>query len=140
MLFRSPNGYIATRPTQFAAGEWLRAIYPREPALALHIPAGEPLCFEACCDAFRQAATFFPRYFPDHPAYRAVTCSSWLFYPGLRDVLPPDANIVRFQRAFLCFPVTAATAHQAWERAFEPYGAAIRPDQLRGRCPCCTCS
>ncbi len=127
-----PNGTLALIPTDFEPGCWERQLTRGDAILALHIPAGERLLFSACQDSFRQAAAFFPRYFSENPTPRAVTCSSWLFYPGLGDILPADANIVRFQRAFHRFPVPGATAAQTYERAFSPFGKAITKEQLKG--------
>ncbi len=127
-----PDGTIALTPTDFEPGCWERQITPGDAILALHIPAGEPLLFSACQDSFRQAAAFYPRYFSENPTPRAVTCGSWLFYPGLCDILPADANIVRFQRAFHRFPMPGATATQTYERAFSPFGKSITREQLKG--------
>jgi hypothetical protein len=121
------DGRIAPAPTAFAAGDWQRELSPGDAVLALHIPAGAPLDPLACLDSFRQAETFYPRYFGERPAARAVTCSSWLLYPELSELLPPGANIVRFQRAFHRFPVEGATSRQTYERAF-PSGV-LPPDR-----------
>ncbi len=125
-----PQGRIAADPVTFAADAWQRLLAPGDPVLALHIPAGAPLDFISCRESFRQAAAFFPRYFPDRPAARAVVCHSWLFYPGLAEILPAAANIVRFQRQFLLFPLAGATADQAYERVFAPHGRAVREEHL----------
>lgn len=121
------DGRIAAAPTVFASDAWRRELAPGDAVLALHIPAGAPLDPVACRDAFRQAETFYPRHFSELPAARAVTCSSWLLYPGLCDLLPPDANIVRFQHAFHRFPVAGATSRQTIERAFP--GGVLPPDR-----------
>lgn len=126
-----PNGTIALTPTDFAPGCWEKKLTQGDTTLALHIPAGSPLLFSACQDSFRQAADFYPRHFSDTPTARAVTCGSWLFYPGLSDILPADSNIVRFQQAFFRFPFPGATANQAYERAFAPHGRAITREQLK---------
>lgn len=127
------NGTIALTPTDFTPGCWKKKLTPGDAILDLHIPSGGPLLFTACQDSFRQAAAFYPRYFSKNPAPRGVTCGSWLFYPGLCDILPADANIVRFQQAFHRFPLPGANAAQAYERAFMPQGRAITRDQLKGR-------
>ncbi len=125
-----PDGYIAPQPTTFAPGEWERRLTAGDPVLNLHIPTGAPLDFDACRDSFVQAAAFYPRHFPELPAARAVICGSWLFNPGLCDILPETANIVRFQRAFLRVPQPKATSGQTYERAFVPHGRASRREQL----------
>lgn len=72
-------------------------------ALALHIPEAGPITPEACDESLRQAREFFPRHFPGEP-YRIVTCGSWLLDPQLADHLPPESNIIRFQRRFRLLP------------------------------------
>jgi hypothetical protein len=72
-------------------------------ALSLHIPRSGPLTPEACDESFRLARAFFPRHFPAEP-YDAVTCGSWLLDPVLAEYLPPESNIVRFQRRFELLP------------------------------------
>jgi len=127
-----PNGTLALTPTDFAPGCWEQKLAPGDAHLALHIPAGEPLLFADCQDSFQQAAAFYPRYFSDSPELRAVTCSSWLFYPGLCDILPASANIVRFQQAFLRLPAPDATADQTYQRVFGPNGRTITREKLQG--------
>ena len=46
-----------------------------------------------------QARAFFPRHFPDEHS-PAFSCGSWLLDPQLREYLPEDSHIVRFQRRF----------------------------------------
>ncbi|NLF85498.1 MAG: DUF5596 domain-containing protein [Lentisphaerae bacterium] len=124
------SGYLAPRPTTFAPGEWERRLTAGDPVLNLHIPAAAPLDFDACRDSFVQAASFYPRHFPELGTPRAVVCGSWLFNPGLCDILPETSNIVRFQRAFLRVPQPKATSGQTYERAFVPHGRATRREQL----------
>jgi len=76
---------------------------PHDLALALHIPESGPLTPERCDESFRLAREFFPRHFPDEP-YRVVTCGSWLLDPQLAQYLPPESNIIRFQRRFQLLP------------------------------------
>ena len=125
-----PDGAIAREPTSFEPGAWAPRLAPGDPALALHIPAGAPLDFDACRASFQTADAFYPRHFADLPAPRAVICSSWLFYPGLAGILPATSNITRFQRAFIRVPLPGATANQTYERAFPPHGRAVTREQL----------
>lgn len=64
------------------------------PVLNVHIPAGEPLDYEACLDSFRQAEEFFKK------KNQIYVCTSWLLSPKLREILPKDSNIIRFQNLF----------------------------------------
>ncbi|HEX5407084.1 MAG TPA: acyltransferase domain-containing protein [Pseudonocardiaceae bacterium] len=68
-------------------------------AIGLHIPESGPLTPDSITASLDQARIFFPRHFPDE-LYTAFSCGSWLLDPQLREYLPPDSNIVRFQRRF----------------------------------------
>lgn len=74
----------------FAAGD---------PVLDLHIPPTGPLAPSDVDRSFRAARAFFGRHFPGDDSDAGV-CTSWLLDPRLRDCLPQDSNIVRFQRRF----------------------------------------
>ncbi|MEU1587934.1 acyltransferase domain-containing protein [Micromonospora sp. NPDC005710] len=68
-------------------------------AIGLHVPDSGPLTPGAVASSLDEARAFFPRHFPDE-SYTAFSCASWLLDPQLRDYLPEDSNIVRFQRRF----------------------------------------
>jgi hypothetical protein len=70
-----------------------------DPALGIHIPESGPLTPQACHDSFARAQPFFARHFPETPT-RLGICTSWLLDPQLADYLPPDSNVMRFQRRF----------------------------------------
>lgn len=64
------------------------------PVLNVHIPAGEPLDYEMCLESFKQAEVFF------HNKDQIYVCDSWLLSPNLKEILPEDSNILRFQKLF----------------------------------------
>ena len=77
------------------------------PCLSLHIPDFlGPLSPEACDRSLALAAEFFARHFPEEP-YPAALCHSWLLDPQLKEYLPADSNIVRFQERFRLAPADA---------------------------------
>jgi hypothetical protein len=98
-------GAARREPVTLALDRWQPVLAPGDPALEIHIPAGDPLTPAACADSVRRAAAFFPRHFPDRPAPRAVVSNTWLLDPQLTAYLPPTSNIVRFLRAFYLYPV-----------------------------------
>lgn len=61
--------------------------------LHVHIPESGPLTPSACDASFARAREVFPEH-------HTARCHSWLLDPRLAEVLPSDANIVRFQRRF----------------------------------------
>ncbi|WP_030332837.1 acyltransferase domain-containing protein [Micromonospora parva] len=68
-------------------------------ALGLHVPESGPLTPQAVTASLDEARAFFPRHFPDE-RYTVFSCGSWLLDPQLREYLPEDSNILRFQRRF----------------------------------------
>ncbi|MBO4299893.1 MAG: family 20 glycosylhydrolase [Clostridia bacterium] len=67
--------------------------------IALHIPSDTHLTPAPLNDSVARARSFLKEYFPEW-AELPMQCSSWLMSPKLRELLPADANIPRFQRAF----------------------------------------
>ncbi|GAA2191073.1 acyltransferase domain-containing protein [Micromonospora lupini] len=68
-------------------------------AIGLHVPDSGPLTADAVSASLDEARAFFARHFPDE-SYTAFSCGSWLLDPQLREYLPEDSNIIRFQRRF----------------------------------------
>ena len=127
------DGTLSREPEFFPASGWTRHMVPGDPALMVHIPGGAPLDLEACRDSLRDAGAFFGKYFPDRPPPRAMFTGTWLLYPGLRELLPPDSNIVGFQKLFRLFPLRDSDDSAFYERIFAPYGRAVTRDKLRTR-------
>jgi hypothetical protein len=80
-----------------------RLQFLRAPVLEIHVPAGGPLLPEAVDDSFAEARAFFAAHFPDqNNRYGVMT--SWMLDPQLADHLPPESNILAFQRRFVLKP------------------------------------
>ncbi|MFD9697563.1 acyltransferase domain-containing protein [Lentzea sp. NPDC059081] len=67
--------------------------------ISLHIPDSGPLTPDAVAASLDEGRAFFPRHFPGEH-YAAFSCGSWLLDPQLREYLPADSNIIRFQQRF----------------------------------------
>lgn len=78
--------------------------------LNVHIPEGAPLDEEAFDNSFCKAMVFFGNT-------RCFICHSWLLYPGLKELLPPESNIIRFQNRFEVIQTDYET-REAEERIF----------------------
>jgi len=85
--------------------EWEQVLAAGDPVLDMHIPAGEPLAEDACGESFRRALEFWPKHFPELSPTKGFVIYAWLLDPGLQKVLPPTANLVRFQKLFHVYPV-----------------------------------
>lgn len=124
---------VSPEPEFFPAGTWREAFGRDASVLHVHITAGTPLAPDACAESFARAPEFFRRHFPESPAAKAMVCTSWLLSPELATILPPDSNILAFQRFFTTFPLRRADDAQIYERVFFPYGRSVTRDQLRTR-------
>ncbi len=111
-----PTGIALDKEISLPLDMWELILAEGDKIIEIHIPAGSRMDFDACGDSFRQAADFFPRYFPDRP-FKAFCCASWLLNTQFQDMLSPDSNIVRFQREFYLFPIFSG-GRSGFERIF----------------------
>lgn len=127
------GGKVSHEPELFAADTWHEAFGGGAPVLNVHIPSGAPLAPGACAESFACAPGFFARHFPENPLAKAMVCTSWLLSPELATILPPDSNILAFQRFFTTFPLRRAGDAQIYERVFFPYGRDVKRENLKTR-------
>lgn len=83
-------------------------------ALNVHIPAGQPLDAGEVQAAMEYAPEFFKTHF--RKASALFICHSWLLSPQLKELLPEDSRIIRFQDLFSVYEVDQE--RQAEERVF----------------------
>ncbi|GAB6167954.1 acyltransferase domain-containing protein [Clostridium carnis] len=79
--------------------------------LKVHIPEGKSLEEKECQESFLEAIKFFGT------EYTMFFCESWLLSPNLKDILPAESNIIKFQNRFLIIDIIY-TSRQAEERIF----------------------
>ena len=70
-----------------------------EPVVSLHIPTDVDLRPEVLQPSVKEGLAEFYRLFPEY-AGKKVFCESWLLSPLLKNFLPEDSNILRFQALF----------------------------------------
>jgi hypothetical protein len=78
--------------------EWKKDVNSGDMFLNVHIPRGGRLDEADCLDSFDKTTQFFPNVLKRE--FKAFVCTTWLFDPVLNDLLPPDSNILSFQRLF----------------------------------------
>ena len=100
-----------------------------EPVLEIHIPAVGPLTPDECRDSIARAKEFYARYYPDFD-YKCFTCSSWLMDETLKELLPAESNIIRFQNMF-----TVLDGHESYSLLKYIFGWDTCRDNLSGREP-----
>ena len=85
----------------FRIGQLEYELVTREgrPCISLHIPTDVTLRLPLLRQSWEQAREILFRLFPEYenaPFY----CHSWLLSPDLEALLPPESNILAFQRSF----------------------------------------
>jgi len=98
-----PEGYAVKEGVRLPKAEWEEVLSPASDVLAIHIPSGSPLDFDACGASLDRAKDFFGQHFPER-AYAAFTCHSWLLDTTFDELLGPSSNMVRFQREMYLYP------------------------------------
>ena len=112
----TPHSSIYAYPKNIPAGKQV---------LNVHIPEGEPLSHDACLASYEQAKVFFPKHFDFHP--QVFCCHSWLLAPQLKEILPPDSNILKFAADF-----TILSAEQDSDAEWRIFGSK-RPHEQKTR-------
>ena len=98
-----PEGLISQETVSLDKKVWQKALGEDDYLLALHIPGGEGYTPERVKQSCEEALAFFGKYYPEYD-YKGIWSESWLFDPGLREILPRDRNIIRVQKQFYCYP------------------------------------
>ena len=99
----NPEGFTLREESFLLHSVWERVLKHGDTVLDLHIPRGDKLTVKECRESLQAAYQFFPAIFPDRP-FKGLFCHTWFFTPQLQKILPPESNIVRFQREFYLYP------------------------------------
>lgn len=83
--------------------------------IEIHVAQGEPLIYEDCIQSLHQALSFYQM----KGAW--FSGESWLLHPALKELLPENSNILRFQSLFHIYEIDESN-HQGEERVFGKVG------------------
>lgn len=85
-----------------------------QPVISLHIPTDVKLRTPLLRASVEQAGEVLSRAFPEYEG-APMFCRSWLLSPALSELLPPESNILAFQRYFNITPLpTPSTGVILW--------------------------
>jgi len=101
----SPLGRALREEVRLPHAQWRRVITYGEYSLSIHVPSGSRLSLETCRESMLQAEAFFNGNFPEPVS--VCTLVSWIASPILGKILPPGANLARFQQEAYLYPVPA---------------------------------
>ncbi len=80
--------------------------------VSIHIPSLGPLKQEDCVESFEMAYEFFKPAFPD--GLVPFRTGSWLIAPEHREMLKPDANLLKFMDFFHIIPYEKTVKGDFW--------------------------
>jgi hypothetical protein len=118
-----PLGYALREPVFLPKADWEIALQEGDTLLDFHIPRGEKMTMEECRESLRRGYELFERLEPER-TIKGGFCHTWFFTPQIQRFLPPESNLVRFQREFYLFPY-AGTPRFLWDYTF---GRWIKPE------------
>jgi len=107
--FRAENGYftgnridergrVSLTTESISASGYRLYLYKDTPALNMHIPSGGGMTPEKSIESWRAARKFYRERLGEKcPAF--IACSSWICSPVMEEILPPDANLVKFVKS-----------------------------------------
>lgn len=94
---------VSVRLLRIGQLEYELAVKDGQPVISLHVPADADLRPELLRPSLKEGLAEFRRIFPEC-AGRRVYCHSWLMSAQLKDLLPENSNILRFQELFDIIP------------------------------------
>lgn len=82
----------------FRIGELEYEYRDDERTVHLHIPSGSDISMSKCKSSLKNFKEFTTKYFQNknYP----IVCGSWLVSPALKELLPEDSKIIKFQQCF----------------------------------------
>jgi len=84
--------------------EWEQVYSSGDTAIKVHIPYGSKITPDACRNSYRRAKKIFTQCFPEY-SFKCFLICCWMLSPVLKEVLPPDSNIIAFQNDYVTFPL-----------------------------------
>jgi hypothetical protein len=112
----APQGYTLREEVFLLRSEWEPVLKHGDTILDMHIPRGEKMTLESCHDSLSRAFTFFSEHWSERP-FKGAYCHTWFFTPQLQQMLPPESNLVRFQREFYLYPFPGGPSF-LWDYVF----------------------
>ncbi len=85
----------------------------------IHIPSSGPMTEEARLDSYKQIYQFVKT--PTMPVV-PITCTSWLLYPGLREICDPKSNMIGFLNDFDIIAQSTPSADNPFPDAWRVFG------------------
>ena len=89
-----------------------------ENVIDIHIAHGSDISPENVKKSFKNAITFFEKYFPEH-SFKYFTFGSWMMDDNLKKLLSENSNILKFQKNFVQADITPEENYKALKYIFK---------------------
>ena len=89
-----------------------------ENVIDIHIAHGSDISPENVKKSFKNAITFFEKYFPEH-SFKYFTFGSWMMDNNLKKLLSENSNILKFQKNFVQADITPEENYKALKYIFK---------------------
>ena len=101
----NPNGYYTNEVKKLKKDEWVEVIKPGDYIIEMHV--GSNYKFDDNIESFKQAISFFKKYYPEHN-FKAIYGYSWLFSPQIKNIIDnPNSNISKMIDTGYIVPCTS---------------------------------
>ncbi|MBQ2696366.1 MAG: hypothetical protein IJF61_03590 [Clostridia bacterium] len=84
--------------------EWEQVYASGDTVLKVHIPHGGAITPEVCKDSYKRGKELFARCFPEYK-FKCFLICCWTLSPVLKEILPPESNIIAFQNSYVVYPM-----------------------------------
>lgn len=123
------KGLLVMTPQTFDLSR-LTLLYSKEDIVAtIHIPAGGKLTPDIVDASIQEAKQVLPQFFPDMNI-RAIVCQTWFLDTQLQDILPPESNMLKFQKKFDLVMAADNQNHSIFDHIFN-----VKPTALENLVP-----
>lgn len=109
----SPSGHAIRDAVQLPKSDWREVLRRGVPVLEVHIAEGSPMTHALCRASYLEAERFVAEHFPER-TFDAFVCSSWLLDSQFQRILPPESNIVKFQKDYHMVPLLSDEKETYW--------------------------
>ena len=95
---------VEPRRIRLSKTEWKEVYKSGDSVLKVHIPYGGRLDKDTCRESYERADKIFKESYPEY-SFTSFMLECWMLSPELRDILPPESNIISFRKPYTVYPV-----------------------------------
>lgn len=122
-------GRLCESPIEIDLSRNKKILSKEDLVATIHIPAGGRLSDETVDSSLAEAREAMPKIFTDYDI-RAIVCQTWFLDTQLREILPPESNMIKFQKRFDLVMAADNKNHSLFDHIFN-----VKPTSLEKLVP-----